>query len=79
MGKQAYKFELYINQQLYDILNILLLKQDITNNGQVSMFLEIKIDVRKGKEYEIEAVRNIVVYKKAIEDKLSGFYSPVLL
>ena len=59
VGKQAYKLELPRNWKIHDVFHVSLLEQDTT---------------RKGREYEVEAIRNSVVYAKEADGYLPGLY-----
>lgn len=68
VAKLAYKLELFARQGDYNIFYILLLKQDITRQKQIIKLpkLRLELDIRENKEYEMEIIKNSVVYTNQV-------------
>lgn len=76
MSKQAYKFELPTKCQIYDVLHVLLLEQDIIRKRQVNKSLgrEPELNTGKDREYKIKAIKDSAVYAEVAKGQLLGLY-----
>ena len=73
--KQTYKLELPRICKIYDAFYVLLLEQDTIKKGQINEFVEVlEFDKGDNKEYEVEAIRDNIVYAKEIDGHLSKLY-----
>lgn len=72
MNKPAYKLKQLAKLKIDNTFYESPLKQEITRKGSVNKFLELelKLDAKKDKGYEIEAIKNSVIYNKAVKDPL---------
>ncbi len=77
MDKQAYKIELPKKWRIYDIFYMSLLEQETIRKGRVdetTSRLQFEND-GDGEEYEVEAIRDNMVYTKELD---SGHHLPGL-
>ena len=73
VGKQAYKLELPKECRIHDVFHVSLLEQDTTRKGREFSVLEFKLG--DDKEYELEAIRDSMVYaKESKSGHLPGLY-----
>lgn len=65
--KQIYKIKLPRKQRIYDVYQLLLLKQDIIKKRQVNnnnTMTQLELDKKNSKDYKVEAIYNNMVYAK---------------
>ena len=74
VGKQAYKLKLHRNWKIHDVFHVLLLEQNITRKGRMNKFSVPEFEPGDNKEYEIEAIRDSIVYTKEVDGHLPGLY-----
>ena len=77
VGKQAYKLDLPTKWKIYDVFHVSLLEQDTTRKGRMNELFpepEPEFDAGNNKEYEVEAIKDSVVYAKEAKRHLSGLY-----
>ena len=74
VGKQTYKLELSRNWRIHDIFHESLIEQDITKKERMNEFSPLKFELGDKKKYEVEVIRDSVVYAKKVDEHLSGLY-----
>ena len=77
VGKQVYKLNLFIKSNIHDVFYVSLLEQNIIRKGQTNEIFpepELEFDASNNKEYEIEAIKDSVVYVKEAKKHLPGLY-----
>ena len=70
VSSQAYKLKLLKQWRIHNVFHISLLEQDITRKGRVDEKTTEQLEFDAGsdnKEYEVEGIRNSVVYAKESE------------
>ena len=73
--KQAYKLELPKKWRIHNVFNVSLVEQDTTRKKRVDKkVMELDFEACNSEEYEVEAIRDSVVYVKESEGHLPGLY-----
>ena len=82
VGKQVYKLELPKKWKIHDVFHIFFLEQNTTKKGRVNdtqLDFEFEADNDKDKEYEVNGIRDNMVYVKELATgQLPGLYYLVL-
>ncbi len=71
--KQAYKLELLKKWRIHDVFYLLLLERDNTRKGQVDENVT-EFDAGDDEEYEVEGIRDSVVYARESKRHLPGLH-----
>ena len=75
--KQIYKLNVFAKQKIYNIIYILLLKQNIIWKKQINkLFLEPELDFESSnnKNYKVKTIKTSTIYAKKIEKYLISKY-----
>ena len=80
VGKQAYKLKLPKKWRIHDVFHVSLLEQDTTKKGRVNdTQLDFEFEAGDNKEYEVDGIRDSVVYaKESATGRLPELYYLVL-
>ena len=74
VGKQAYKLELPRNWRIHDVFHVSLLEKDNIRKGRINKLSAPEFEPGDNKEYEVEAIRDSVVYTKKVDGYLPRLY-----